>query len=172
MEQVPEEGRSVNTGSVNMVSGNARAAHALVLRWEENQPLPYRLLGVARPLGVLEQAPPWLTSGPADRPFDFCGHVRRLAADIVARCDSLGHIDVRRLLLCVTAARNRRVHGLQARVTPLRFAHGELTRRRPRCRPALVPAPQLCPAAAPPRLRGRDDRTQAQDHSGGLAWVK
>jgi predicted metallopeptidase len=56
--------------------------------------------------------------------------MRRLAADIVSRCEPLAHIDVRRLLLGVTAARNRRIHGLQARVTPLRFARGQFTRRR------------------------------------------
>jgi predicted metallopeptidase len=42
----------------------------------------------------------------------------------------LAHIDVSRLLFAVTQARSARPHGLQARVTPLRFRHGQLTRRR------------------------------------------
>jgi hypothetical protein len=106
----------------------------LVRCWDENRPLPVRHLRLRRqgPLSHMEKAPPWLATGPVNEPFDFSGHMRRLAADIVARCDVLGHIDVGRILLGVTAARNTRVHGLQARVTPLRFSHGELTRRRHR----------------------------------------
>jgi predicted metallopeptidase len=75
-------------------------------------------------------APLWLTTGPSDHPFDFCGHVRRLCADIAQRCEPLRHIDVSRLLFAVTQARSGRTHGLQARVTPLRFHEGRLTRRR------------------------------------------
>ena len=40
------------------------------------------------------------------------------------------HIDVSRLLFGVLQARTGRRHGLQARVTPLRFCGGALTRRR------------------------------------------
>jgi predicted metallopeptidase len=76
------------------------------------------------------EAPPWLPTGPTDQPFDFCGHVRRLCCGIVARCRELKHIDVSRLLFCMTQARTGRVHGLQARVTPLRFRAGALRRRR------------------------------------------
>jgi hypothetical protein len=97
----------------------------------DNQ-LPVRVVRPAarartHPLGV--DAPPWLHTGPLGQSFDFCGHVRRLCADIVARCDKLWHIDVARLLFAVTQARNGRAHGLQARVTPLRFREGRLTRR-------------------------------------------
>jgi predicted metallopeptidase len=76
------------------------------------------------------EAPPWLSTGKAGEPFDFCGHVRRLCADIAGRCPDLRHVDVHRLLFAVTQARSGQRHGLQARVTPLRFRHGELTRRR------------------------------------------
>jgi hypothetical protein len=65
-----------------------------------------------------------------DRPFDFCSHTRRLCTDLVARTPSLAHVDVGRLLFGVTQARSARAHGLQARVTPLRFHGGQLTRRR------------------------------------------
>jgi hypothetical protein len=53
-----------------------------------------------------------------------------LCADIVAQCIELTHIDVSRLLFAITQARSGRAHGLQARVTPLRFAGGHLVRRR------------------------------------------
>lgn len=71
-----------------------------------------------------------LDTGPRDRPFDFCGQTRRLLADVVRRCPELAHIRIERVLLGVTQARSARRHGEQARVTPLRFAHGALTRTR------------------------------------------
>jgi predicted metallopeptidase len=71
-----------------------------------------------------------LATGPSERPFDFCGHVRRLCADVALRCEALRHVDVSRLLFAVTQARSGRMHGLQARVTPLRFHGGHLRRRR------------------------------------------
>jgi hypothetical protein len=74
--------------------------------------------------------PPWLPTGPEGQPFCFCEHMRRLCADIVTRCEPLRHIDVARLLFGMTQARNHRTHGLQARVTPLRFRDGHLVRRR------------------------------------------
>jgi hypothetical protein len=105
-----------------------------VMRWEApRRPLPRRTVRApARQRGgVLGlDAPPWLTTGAADLPFDFCGHVQRLCQDIVARCAELRHIDVSKLLFCMTQARTGRLHGLQARVTPLRFRDGALRRRR------------------------------------------
>jgi len=105
----------------------------LVRTWgADGNPLPLRVIRApsrprAHPLGV--EAPPWFPTGPLGVPFDFCGYVRRLCADIVARCDQLWHVDVSRLLFAVTQARTGRAHGLQARVTPLRFRDGHLTRR-------------------------------------------
>jgi hypothetical protein len=102
-----------------------------VLRWHQTHcPLPVRPVqppGAAR--GPGPEAPPWLCTGPAGRPFDFCAHVRRLCGDIAARTPELRHIDVGRILFAFTQARNGRTHGLQARVTPLRFRGGRLTRR-------------------------------------------
>jgi hypothetical protein len=105
----------------------------LILRWQEpDQPLPQRPIRLPptarRAHGV--DAPPWLETGPHDRPFDFCGHIRRLCADIACRSTELRHIDTSRLLFAVTQARSGRPFGLQARVTPLRFRNGCLTRRR------------------------------------------
>ena len=104
-----------------------------VLRWDSSrQPLPSRSVRAPRrPHGVLGlEAPPWLASGPTAQAFDFCGHVRRLSGDIVLRCPELRHIDVSRLLFCMTQARSSRLGGLQARVTPLRFRNGALRRQR------------------------------------------
>lgn len=103
----------------------------LTLHWQ--QPLPTRIVRAPqgsprRRLGL--EAPPWLHTGEAEQPFDFCLHVRRLCADIVRRCDELRHIDVSQLLFGITQARSGARHGLQARVTPLRFRHGQLVRRR------------------------------------------
>jgi hypothetical protein len=49
---------------------------------------------------------------------------------MTALCEDLGHIDVSRLLFAVTQARSGKSRGLQARLTPLRFEGGRLTRRR------------------------------------------
>ncbi|HBI46318.1 MAG TPA: hypothetical protein DDY78_26220, partial [Planctomycetales bacterium] len=95
--------------------------------------MPLRTILVPRPArghAPASDAPAWLRSGPTDRPFDFCGHVRRLCSDVVRHSDALRHIDVSRLLFGVLQARSGRRHGLQARVTPLRCHGGALTRQR------------------------------------------
>jgi hypothetical protein len=56
--------------------------------------------------------------------------MERLTHDVVTRSEIFRHIDVSRLLFGVTQARSGRPHGLQARVTPLRFRFGKLTHRR------------------------------------------
>jgi hypothetical protein len=111
-----------------------RGQRPFILRWggAEN-PLPVRAVRApykSRLRNVGLEAPPWLATGPAGEPFDFCGHVRRLCADLATRCEDLRHIDVGRLLFAVTQARSGRSYGLQARVTPLRFRDGRLTRQR------------------------------------------
>jgi predicted metallopeptidase len=89
-----------------------------------------RVPGRARHQTAGLEAPPWLSTGPVDRSFDFSGRVRALCADIVRHCPELKHIDVSRLLVGMTQARSSRRHGLQARVTPMRFGQGQLTHRR------------------------------------------
>lgn len=106
----------------------------LELRWSTaDNPLPLRTVRwpgrTRRPTTGLE-APPWLSTGPVQQPFDFQSHVRALCADIVRHCAELAHINVSRLLFGMTQARSGRRHGLQARVTPMRFRNGRLTRRR------------------------------------------
>ncbi len=95
-------------------------------------PLPiFRIHSMRRGApGPAVVAPPWLFSGPAHQPFDFCGHLQRLAADVASRCSVFHPIDVSRILFTAIQARNGRGHGLQARVTPLRFADGELVGKR------------------------------------------
>jgi predicted metallopeptidase len=109
-------------------------SHILELRWQEpHDPLPVRLIrGAHRSAPATNHlgSPPWITTGPVGQPFHFCTHVRRLLEDIVARTPEFKHIHVPQLLVGTLQARNGRAHGLQARVTPLRFPHGELQRRR------------------------------------------
>jgi predicted metallopeptidase len=113
--------------------GRIRRQPPLLYHWGgTHDPLPVQeVRGVGRsghlPLGT--EAPPWLKSGEHDEPFDFCGHVRRLCVDIAGRCEELRHVHTERVLFAVTQARNGRAHGLQARVTPLRFHGGALYRR-------------------------------------------
>jgi hypothetical protein len=63
-------------------------------------------------------------------PFDLSENLRRLCADIAVRCPDFRHVDASRLLIGMTRARGRHRHGLQARVTPLRFEGGKLFRER------------------------------------------
>jgi predicted metallopeptidase len=60
------------------------------------------------------------------RPFDFSGAIRALCDDVVRRSPPFAHIDLSRVLFSITRSRNGRRHGLQARVTPLRFPGGSL----------------------------------------------
>ncbi|VTR96928.1 hypothetical protein [Tuwongella immobilis] len=109
----------------------SRQSHPLVLSWNETSPLPQKLVQgdlPARGVNRGDSVPPWLETGRIDQPFDFCGHIRRLTADIAVRSPAFYHLDVSRLLFTFTQARNNRRHGLQARVTPMRFRDGQLVR--------------------------------------------
>src|SRR5262249_2481292 len=104
----------------------------MVCRWSEPEnPLPIRTVRApSRPRNAPAEPPPNLPTGAPDQPFDFCGHIQRLCADIALRCEALRHVNVARMLFAVTQARNGHAHGLQARVTPLRFREGRMTRQR------------------------------------------
>jgi predicted metallopeptidase len=102
----------------------------LVLRWEANDsPLPVRPVR-SHHAGHHEMYSTKL-NGAQDQPepFDFTRHVARLCDDIVARCPEFGHVRTEQVLFGFTQARNRRMHGLQARVTPMRLHGGRLVRR-------------------------------------------
>ncbi len=103
-----------------------------VLSWNDSaNPLPVRpVRALVRPGAGNGEAPPWLATGDAGQPFDFCQHIARLCADITQHCEVLRHVDVSRLLFAVIQARSGRAYGLQARVTPLRFQDGKLVRQR------------------------------------------
>ncbi len=106
----------------------------LTMRWSAaTNPLPLRAVQLprrTRPRSIGLEVPPWLHTGPTDQPFDFGGHIRRLCADISRHCSDLRHIDASRILFGMTQARKAQAHGLQARVTPLRFRGGTLVRYR------------------------------------------
>lgn len=101
-----------------------------MIRWDEPVPVQtVRRVGKPVALGPTDAAPPWLTTGPEGKPFDFCAHIRRLVDDIVRHCPQLSHVRTDQVLFAFTQARNGRRTGLQARVTPLRFAGGFAVRR-------------------------------------------
>jgi predicted metallopeptidase len=109
----------------------AKPALPLIVRWGEPfDPLPLcKIRGRVRAGEVDSASPPWLSTGDVGRPFDFCAHVRRLCDDIALRSADLSHVRTDQILFAITQARNGRSHGLQARVTPLRFQGGRLSRR-------------------------------------------
>jgi hypothetical protein len=96
------------------------------MRWDSlTHPLPVRQTpSVGRPI----EAPPWIETSRPGEPFHFSEAMRNLCADIAARYPPLKHVDVSRIIFSFTPAKNGRAHGLQAKVTPLRFGDGELTR--------------------------------------------
>lgn len=63
-------------------------------------------------------------------PFDFTQAVHRLCDDITCRVDEFLHIDMSRVAVTFAQARRRVLHGLQAKLTPMRFEGGALTSRR------------------------------------------
>jgi hypothetical protein len=62
-------------------------------------------------------------------PFDYTAALAEVCFDAVHRCAELAHIRMNEVLVSFTPSRNRSPYGLQARVTPLRFRDGSLTRR-------------------------------------------
>jgi hypothetical protein len=56
--------------------------------------------------------------------FDFTFHMRRLCDDMVARLDVLSHIDMNRVAIRFCQTRKPVQYGMQASLTPLRFAGG------------------------------------------------
>jgi Putative phage metallopeptidase len=107
--------------------------HALILRWQEpHDPLPVRVIQPTRPgrtLAWFEGQSSADSGQPAAEPFHFCVHVQRLLKDIALRCADFRHLQAMRILVSVIQARGDSTHGLQARITPLRFPKGKLTRQ-------------------------------------------
>ncbi len=94
----------------------------LELRWDARRPLPARWV---IPDGSRQRVPNQ-SGGTA---LDFTERMRTLCEDVAERCKELRHVYMPRVLVAFTPSRNRSRYGLQARVTPLRFRDGTLTRR-------------------------------------------
>lgn len=104
-------------------NGTVTSPLPLELRWDRVRPLPARWV---IPEGRRHRV---LPASDATAPFDFSAAMARLCADVAARCEPFRHIHMPRILVSFTPSRNRSRYGLQARVTPLRFRNGALTRR-------------------------------------------
>jgi predicted metallopeptidase len=104
-------------------NGPVGSALPLELRWDHQRPLPARWV---LPEGRQHRVP---TVADRSQPFDFSAQMARLCADVAGRCETLQHVHMPRVLVTFTPSRNRSRYGLQARVTPLRFRNGALTRR-------------------------------------------
>lgn len=59
--------------------------------------------------------------------FDFCSQMQRLCQELVGGLPELGHIQLDRVAVCFAQARTSALHGVQATLTPLRFADGAET---------------------------------------------
>ncbi len=94
----------------------------LELRWDARRPLPTRWV---IPDGARQRMPDPIP----ETALDFTDRMRILCEDVAARCEALCHVHMPRVLVTFTPSRNRSRYGLQARVTPLRFRDGALTRR-------------------------------------------
>lgn len=104
-----------------------------VLQWDgAENPLPIRGVRGVRSQSRIHlggEAPPWYDTGAHGEPFNLSANIARLSGDIVRHCKELQHIRISQVLFTITQARNGQTHGLQARVTPLRFKEGQLRRK-------------------------------------------
>ncbi|MFL5330746.1 MAG: hypothetical protein ACJ8C4_17745 [Gemmataceae bacterium] len=98
-----------------------------VLSWNTRHALQCRSVRGAERTSA-GPAPPWVDSGTHGEPFDFTAATAELCADICRHTPELSHIQTHQILFGFTQARNGRGHGLQARVTPLRFPGGHLVK--------------------------------------------
>ena len=67
---------------------------------------------------------------PPPPPFDFTLAMRQLCEDITQRLEDFGHVRMDQVAVTFAQARRRVPHGLQAKLTPLRFEGGDLVTRR------------------------------------------
>ncbi len=61
------------------------------------------------------------------RMFDFSASVKKLCIDVVERVPEFHHIEMEQIAVTFAQARRSVSHGLQAKLTPMRFEKGELT---------------------------------------------
>ena len=104
-----------------------------VVRFAAADVLPWRYVRPFAAPGRAPSNPPlppsWWDTGSVEHPFNFVAAMARLTDDIAQRLPHFAHIDISRILFGYTAARSPKLHGLQARVTPLRFRGGALVRQ-------------------------------------------
>ncbi|MEX0726574.1 MAG: putative metallopeptidase [Planctomycetaceae bacterium] len=62
--------------------------------------------------------------------FDFTHAMRLLCCDIAARMDEFAHVRMDQIAVTFAQTRSRVSHGLQAKLTPLRFEQGAMTTTR------------------------------------------
>lgn len=104
----------------SMFNRQAWAGAPFVLAWNHLAALPrFEIRRAGR------STPPVAAGAP---PFDVCSALSAVCADVCRHVPEFAHIDPTRVLFAAMQARSRRRQGLQARVTPLRFAGGELVR--------------------------------------------
>lgn len=58
--------------------------------------------------------------------FDFSDAMLTLCEDVTQRVEAMQHIEMDRVAVCFAQARSRVSHGLQAKLTPMRFENGAL----------------------------------------------
>ena len=66
------------------------------------------------------------------QPFDFSAAMRGLCDDISERVPEFQHVRMEQVAVSFAQTRRRVLHGLQAKLTPLRFEAGLLVTRRGR----------------------------------------
>lgn len=64
------------------------------------------------------------------RPFDFTRAMRVLCEDVCTELETFHHINMDQVAVTFAQARSRVLHGIQAKLTPLRFEGGKLRERR------------------------------------------
>ncbi len=55
--------------------------------------------------------------------------IERLVTDVVGQTEEFSHIDPSRLLICLSSTRSGGIHGVYAKIHPLRFAGGSRSRQ-------------------------------------------
>ncbi len=113
-----------------IVCAPARPTIPLAFHFDAIKPPPRLILRLSerRPI-VVPDPPAGIDTGPTDRPFDLSAAIERVCVDIARKVPQLHHIDPTRMLFGITRAKGGGRHGLQARITPLRFEGGELIGR-------------------------------------------
>lgn len=99
-----------------------------VLSWNNLDEVPHSVVRSLAPRGHADTGPPWFDSGPPGESFHFTRAMADLTADVCRHVAEFQHIDPNRVLITMLQARHPKRHGLQARVTPLRFTGGHLVK--------------------------------------------